>query len=1478
MIDQLSTGYQGKSRFAAQLLFVALAYFACGRLGLAIPYIGSHITLMWLPTGIAVAALMRWGYTCWPGIFFGALATSFSIDSSPLLDISIALGNTLAPLLAARLLRRFEFHGVLDRAHDILLLVVAAAFGMLVSAGGGVASLVFFKALPVQDAGAAWLSWWAGDFVGVLLAAPLLLNISRNELKKLWAQRVEFLAWCSIMLAVSWHVFLFINVDSSHSEQLVFMLLPAVVWSAMRFGVMGSSFGVLLPALIASVATNFGLGPFHTEDVQQGLFLLLLFFATLVLVDLMVAALQAGRKRAEAAARLDSDLSKELIQSLPGIFYILDASGRFLMWNRQLESVLQFSGEEIARSHLLDFFERSDRSLIAENIRKVFEVGGTEVEAVLVAKNGARMNYRFTGHRIERNGENVLVGLGMDLSERIRIQRETEKLLRRHQALMKAATEGIHIMDIQGNVVEANDAFCRMLGYTQEEVAGLNVFDWDAQLSREELQERLKKLVGGSALVETLHRRKDGKLINVEISSTGVEIDGIAYIVSLSRDITERQRTQKETETLLRRYQTLMKTALDGFRVMDINGNVVEANDAFCRMLGYTQEEATKLNIADWDAQWSKEELLERLKGFVGKSGGEPFETVQRRKDGTLINVEVSTTGVEIDGQPCFFASSRDITERKRIEQKSDLLLQRYQVLMKSGFDGIHVMDILGNIVEANDSFCHMLGYTQEEMLRLNVADWDAHWSREELQERLKELVKMRGTLFETTHTRKDGSLIDVEVSTTGVEINGQYYLFASSRNITERKEAERALKILQAREAEALQEFRVMLNVSGEGFWKADTSGNILEVNDAYCHIIGYSRNEIIGAHISRFEAIEPNPETVAKHIRRIIEIGTDRFVTRHRHRDGHLIDIEIVSSYIKETDCVITFMHDVSERKQVEEMLRIAAITFDTQEGIMITDADAKILRVNQAFHDITGYDADEVIGRNPRIFQSGRHDAVFFRAMWSDLLSTGKWSGEVWDKRKNGEIFPKLLTITAAYDDRKQVTHYVAVFRDISNRKKSEQEIHQLAFYDPLTKLPNRRLLLDRLQQALAVSARNGRHGALLFLDMDHFKTINDTQGHAMGDQLLIEVAHRLQTCVREGDSVARLGGDEFVVVLEDLSSDVDEAATQTELVAEKIRMELDKPYVLNDYEFLSTASIGISLFFEHRESAEDLLRHADVAMYQAKMAGRNAIRFFDPKMQMALEARAAMEADLRHALDKQQFHLCYQIQVDSLRRPLGAEVLLRWVHPERGVVSPMQFIPLAEETGLIVPVGLWVLQTACAQLKEWQSDARTRDLILAVNVSAKQFRQPDFVAQAQRVLLESGAKPSHLKMEFTESTVLENVEDTISKMRELKMLGVGFSVDDFGTGYSSLQYLKRLPLDQIKIDQSFVRDIVSDPNDAAIVQTIIAMTEALGLNVIAEGVETEEQFEFLDNHGCHAFQGFLFSEPVPLDQFEASLHSD
>ncbi len=558
------------------------------------------------------------------------------------------------------------------------------------------------------------------------------------------------------------------------------------------------------------------------------------------------------------------------------------------------------------------------------------------------------------------------------------------------------------------------------------------------------------------------------------------------------------------------------------------------------------------------------------------------------------------------------------------------------------------------------------------------------------------------------------------------------------------------------------------------------------------------------------------------------------------------------------------------------VSERNLLAQIYASSYSAVMITDANGNIIEVNAAFSRITGYALAEIRGKNPHLLASGQHDHVFFQGMWDDIKSSGHWQGEIWNRRKNGEIYPEWLSINSVRDKSGRLTNYVGMFSDISQRKEAEAQIHQLAFYDPLTRLPNRRLLMAHLSQTFSASMRSGNHGAVMFLDLDHFKTLNDTKGHEIGDQLLVEVAQRLNAGIRDGDMVARLGGDEFIVVMAALSANEAEAAAQAELVAEKIRDRLNEPFLLDEYTHYTTPSIGIVLFRGHQDSIDNLLKYADTAMYQAKTAGRNAIRFYDPAMQAAIEARADLEDALRMAIDKQQLRLHYQIQMDSRRRPIGAEALLRWEHPAQGLVSPANFIPLAEESGLIVPIGLWVLQTACRQLKQWQNDIGMHHLSLAVNVSAKQFRQPDFVTQVQRTLQETGAKATHLKLELTESTVLENVDDTIAKMRELKLLGVSFSMDDFGTGYSSLQYLKRLPLDQIKIDQSFVRDITTDPNDAAIVQAIIAMTQALGLNVIAEGVETEAQREFLDRHGCHDFQGYLFSKPLPLAQFEQLAH--
>lgn len=588
--------------------------------------------------------------------------------------------------------------------------------------------------------------------------------------------------------------------------------------------------------------------------------------------------------------------------------------------------------------------------------------------------------------------------------------------------------------------------------------------------------------------------------------------------------------------------------------------------------------------------------------------------------------------------------------------------------------------------------------------------------------------------------------------------------------------------------------------------------------------------------------------------------------------------VPVEVVKGDLDEISKLTSAFNHMSEAlSESEKSMRLATSIYQTNaDAILVTDENNLIVDVNPAFTRITGYSLDEVIGKNPRILNAGKHDKEFYQRMWQSIINENKWQGEIWDKRKNGEIYPKLLHIHVLRRADGSVYRHVAQFSDITEKKQKEELIFWQANYDSLTGLPNRRLLNERIEHALLTGKRNNHFGALLFLDMDKFKALNDSMGHEYGDLMLIEVARRLKTCVRAMDTVARLGGDEFVVLIESISEFSEDASFIVADVSEKIRLTLASPYQLNQYEYLSSPSIGVYLFDCKNDSADDLLKRADMAMYQAKESGRNAVRFFDPQMQASVEERSSMESDLQRAIPDKQFQLYYQIQVDNERHAIGAEALIRWKHPQRGFVSPAVFIPFAEGSPLILEIGKWVLDTACQQIAAWDQSEQTRKLVLAINISAQQFKQPTFVDEVANMIKKYKIDPSRLKLELTESVAVQDIESVIEKMNSLRNdIGVTLSLDDFGTGYSSLSYLKRFPLDQIKIDQSFVRDITTDENDGMVVKTIIGMAHNLGLNVIAEGVETEEHLAFLKQNGCIAYQGYLFSKPVPVVEFEALL---
>lgn len=569
--------------------------------------------------------------------------------------------------------------------------------------------------------------------------------------------------------------------------------------------------------------------------------------------------------------------------------------------------------------------------------------------------------------------------------------------------------------------------------------------------------------------------------------------------------------------------------------------------------------------------------------------------------------------------------------------------------------------------------------------------------------------------------------------------------------------------------------------------------------------------------------------------------------------------------------------------ERHNSQEHLRLLESGISRLNDIvMITESAStdglghRIIFVNEAFERITGFNHEEVIGKSSNILHgknTQKEELVKISQAFKDWRPVHT---EVIHYKKSGDEIWLELDIVPISDEIGLHTHWVAVMRDITQRKQTEMKIQQLAFYDSMTGLPNRQLLIDRLKQRLTSSSRSHHSGAVLFIDLDNFKSLNDTHGHDVGDMLLVEVARRIVKCVRDSDTVGRLGGDEFVVIINELDENLRDAAVQASTVCEKMLLSFKEPFLLNSYIHHTTPSIGVTLFnHDSPTSVDELLRRADLAMYKAKDSGRNTFRFFDLQMEALVRERVALEADLRIGILYEQFVLYFQPQLNQERRIVGAEALIRWNHPHRGLVMPRHFIQLAEDSGLILQIGDWVLDSACKQLLLWAQNPHTANLVLSVNVSPRQYLQVDFVDQVIQLINHTGVDPSKLKLELTESMLVENIEDIIAKMTALKAKGIGFSLDDFGTGYSSLSYLKRLPLDQLKIDQSFVRDIMIDSNDASIVNTIIALGLSLGLEVLAEGVETEEQFLYLLGSGCQAFQGYLFSKPVPIDNFELIL---
>ncbi len=677
-----------------------------------------------------------------------------------------------------------------------------------------------------------------------------------------------------------------------------------------------------------------------------------------------------------------------------------------------------------------------------------------------------------------------------------------------------------------------------------------------------------------------------------------------------------------------------------------------------------------------------------------------------------------------------------------------------------------------------------------------------------------------------------------------------------------------RAMKALQANQ-DALNRAQA---IGGVGSWQLDLQRNHMEWSDETSRIFGMGGSDHVDyeAYLAR---VHPDDKDKVRQAwikalhcgtydveHRIVVDGRIKWVREQANLD--------FDANTKRAVFAIGTAHDITAHKEEESALRLAARVFESSgEAILVTDARVNIVAVNHAFVQMSGYRSEEVLGRNPGILASGRHPPEYYRAMWDDIDTHGYWQGEIWDKHKSGRIYPKWMSITTVRDEKGDVANYISIGRDTTEETEAEKNIHFLAYYDVLTGLPNRTLLRDRLGQLIAASHRDRHQFALLFLDLDRFKYINDSMGHSVGDRLLQSVAMRIQESVREGDTVARLGGDEFIVLLREAGE------SAAALVAQKLLSALATPYDLDGQVIATQASIGISIYPDHTQDADILIKNADMAMYRAKEEGRNNYQFFAKEMNFRVDLLFSMEKDLRLALERGEFFLQYQPQVNLADGALsGVEALIRWEHPTKGLVSPSEFVPVAEETGQIIAIGEWVLSTACAQMAQWRKDGLP-GLTMAVNLSIRQLRQPSLGKFVAAVLQDSGLEARCLELEITEGIMMGDNQVGMRFLNEMHEMGVQLSIDDFGTGFSSLNYLKKLPVNKLKIDQSFIRDIETDAGDAAIIRSIISLGHRLNLKVIAEGVETQDQLDFLRIRGCDEIQGYLYAPPLDAEAFRA-----
>lgn len=1212
------------------------------------------------------------------------------------------------------------------------------------------------------------------------------------------------------------------------------------------------------------------------------------------------------RRSAENAYRESEERLRRLVDNAPDGINIVELdpvenTRRLVMCNESFVRMSGYSREELMAAENLNVLTTWHGDIEGYPRMTNFSIEQI-VENNMVFRGRSSWNrpdgkeniYEWTAVPCQFEGKILLMGIDRDITDQKINDQKLKESEERYRRLVDASPEAIVVHD--GSViVYVNMVGAKMFGFDSPEVmigtSAMGYVHPDSYKIATERIEKSKDEKKDMPLVDEKFLQADGTPFDAEVATMHFKFEGKDCVQVMVRNITERKRIEQALLESEEKYRLMFDHSPDAIFLIEVREDdafwpIVDCNETACKMNGFLRAELIGQCI---DILHGETRTLKERKAYYRhliKEKKVLDYTIHRHKDGTEFFIESNGHLVTISGKKFLLGIDRDISERVHSEKALRESEEQYRTLFDHSPDGIVLIEPDENrpdwrIIDCNEAACRMNGYTREELIGSSIDIY--HEKEATLEERRQLLQQLRSTKnnrMEFTHRRKDGTVFPLEIVIHLISLGGKELILGIDRDITERIKDQEMVKNSEKR-------YRSLFDNSPYGIVLVEPQENdafwpIIDCNEAACQMNGYLREEMLGMNIENLDRNVTDLTQHRLHLNLLRQEKVLRNETFHIRKDGTEFPIESICNFIEidGKEVILGIDRDISDRKKAEETIKINEERYRTlydssPDGILLLEPHDNeivwpIIDCNQAACTMNGYQRGELIGQDVDILNKDKTNLAQIQNILSRLRLEKIIRMEITHIRKDKTEFPIETIMNLIEIDNREVI--LSIDRDISDRKKAEETIRYQMYHDQLTGLPNRTLFSDRLSLALANSHRHGGVFSVVFLNLDRFKTINDTLGHVVGDRLLLSVADRLNSCLREGDTLARLSGDSFTLLLPQVQRVEDVAK-----LAMDIQESFKQPFVLSGMELYITISMGIALYPNDGDDVDSLLKNADTALHRAKEQGRNSYQFYTSLMNAKASEHLALESSLRRALTREEFMVYYQPQIDvGSKKIIGVEALVRWRHPDLGLVSPAEFIPMAEETGLIVPIGAWVLRTACAQSKAWQRLGLS-PVLMAVNLSARQFQQKDLLEMVDGILNETGLDPNMLEMEITESIAMQNADYTISVLRELKQMGIHISLDDFGTGYSSLNYLKKFPIHTLKIDQSFVYDLTTDPNDAAIAKAVIALAHSLNLHVMAEGVETEEQLEFLAKEKCDKMQGFLFGRPVPAEVMQKLLES-